>query len=91
MANLYRKKPVVIEAMLYTGENMFEIVNWIGSASTYRLSPRLLNIHTLEGDMTVNEGDWVIRGVQGEFYPCKPDIFDATYEEVRPKERGLDG
>ena len=39
-------------------------------------------IHTLEGDMRVSSGDWIIRGVQGEFYPCKPDIFKATYEEV---------
>lgn len=44
--------------------------------------PHWIVIHTLEGDMQASAGDWIIRGVQGEFYPCKPDIFDATYESV---------
>jgi len=80
-ANLYRKKPVTIEAMgPLTPDNAAEIGHWCESAFSRSLCQVM--IRTLEGTMTASEGDYVIRGVQGEFYPCKPDIFDATYEEV---------
>lgn len=80
----FRKKPVVIEAMQYTGENATEIQRFIGAAETDEsfLRPTILKIKTLEGTMQADEGDWIIRGVKGEFYPCKPDIFSATYEAV---------
>ena len=74
----YRKKPVVIEAIQWTGRNHAEIEAFAGEA--VRLSPiGSYSIRTLEGVMFAERGDWVIRGVQGEFYPCKPDIFEATY------------
>jgi hypothetical protein len=76
----FRKKPVVIEAVQYDGSNASEIGVFVGDA--YVDGRRVPVIRTLEGDMSVTSGDWVIRGVQGEFYPCKPDIFDATYEPV---------
>lgn len=82
----FRKKPVVIEAIQFTGGNDGEILSW---ATRFSLENPIemgvsgtLYIHTLEGQMTVSKGDWVIKGVQGEFYPCKPDIFEATYEAV---------
>lgn len=53
-----------------------------GQPDATRTSPDRIAIHTLEGVITASPGDWVIRGVQGEFYPCKPDIFEATYEPV---------
>ena len=80
--NRYRKKPVVIEAMgPLTHENGAAIARWCGG--TYADDDLgSLAIDTLEGRMTVQLGDYVIRGVQGEFYACKPGIFAATYEEV---------
>lgn len=75
----FRKKPVVIEALQYNGRNLLDVVNFIKSQGvTVNLAG--LIIHTLEGDMTASVGDWIIQGVKGEFYPCKPDIFDMTYE-----------
>ena len=84
----YRKKPVVIEAVQYNGENGWQIQQW---SAAIKESPVLeptannptgsyLQISTLEGVMTAIVGDWIIKGVKGEFYPCKPDIFEATYE-----------
>lgn len=85
----YRKKPVVIEA-IKLNRNFAEVaVNWIGeeNISDFNLGEFsedacYIEIKTLEGTMTANEGDFIIRGVKGEFYPCKPDIFQETYEEV---------
>lgn len=80
MPKLYRKKPVVIEAIQAIPENDAELMAWCPDAF---LDEALeLYIGTLEGDMHVSDGDYVIRGVQGEFYPCKPDIFEATYESL---------
>ena len=76
----YRKKPIVIEAVCWTGENFQEITDW--ADDVWERRGLLLMIHTREGTMTADPGDWIIKGVQGEFYPCKPDIFDATYEPV---------
>ena len=81
----YRKKPVVIEAMQLTRENYAAVDCWItrsGGRECELLENKSLVIHTLEGDMVANKGDWVIKGIKGEFYPCKPDIFEMTYEEV---------
>lgn len=92
----YRKKPVVIEAIQYTGHNGWQIENWAkenGSNRVILQSPVLeatednptgayLQVQTLEGIMTASVGDFIIKGVSGEFYPCKPDIFEKTYEPV---------
>jgi hypothetical protein len=86
----YRKKPVVIEAMQFDGtkESANEVLAWIGSSGAdakriHRTKPEQgIAIETLEGVMRTEVGDYVIKGVQGEFYPCKPDIFAATYEPV---------
>jgi hypothetical protein len=74
----YRKKPVVIEARQLTSENHLNVAAWSNAIA----GSDCLHIDTLEGVMTAHLGDWIIRGVQGEYYPCKPDIFAATYEEV---------
>ena len=78
----FRKKPVVVEAMQYDHNNVGVALNFLRSGENATLDGRGLIIHTLEGDMAANPGDWIIKGVKGEFYPCKPDIFDATYEAV---------
>ena len=75
----YRKKPVVIEAIQWTGTNIVEIFDFVGDACYFTEG---LFIRTLEGDMFAHVGDYIIKGVQGEFYPCKPDIFEETYEIV---------
>ena len=74
----YRKKPVIVEALRWDGENVAEVEYFLHSDDIRRLQP--ITIETLEGSMTAQVGDWIIRGVKGEFYPCKPDIFEATYE-----------
>ena len=85
----FRKKPVEIEAMRFHEDVAREpetIAKWCGGRVVNNLghpSGRVaLAIPTPEGEMTAQYGDWIIRGVQGEFYPCKPDIFDQTYEPV---------
>lgn len=86
----YRKKPVVIEAIQWTGKNLKEIIDFTGLHSSASLwtweeyetvvETEGLKIFTLEGPMYAAIGDFIIRGVKGEFYPCKPDIFEQTYE-----------
>jgi len=83
----YRKKPVVVEAMQWTGENYQEVCDWakeLGSARDIMLDVKTgsLAITTLEGVMTASSNDYIICGVSGEVYPCKPDIFWLTYESV---------
>lgn len=82
---MYKKKPVVIEAIQLTNETFDKIVEWIGAALVVGVTNqngvvRHLNLKTLEGTMTADPGDWIIKGVKGEFYPCKPDIFALSYE-----------
>jgi hypothetical protein len=100
---LYRKRPVVIEAMCFDGakETRNAILGWIGSNGgkarhwphrdekrarngeiSQSFDPEHLSIITLEGRMRADLGDWIIRGVVGEFYPCRSDVFATTYEEV---------
>lgn len=76
----YKKKPVVIEAIRFIGSNYEEIKKFIGQNTL--CSDLSIVISTLEGDMVAQKGDYIIKGVQGEFYPCKPDIFEETYEVV---------
>lgn len=81
----YRKKPVVIEAVQWTGDadSYWSIRDFCPNLKTdWKLGNDMLIIETLEGDMQALNGDFIIKGVQGEFYPCKPDTFEATYEEV---------
>lgn len=77
----FRKKPVVIEAIQWTGDNHDEIafLGHVNRGAIQRVD-RALPIKTLEGEMLAEVGDWIIRGIKGELYPCKPDIFAATYE-----------
>jgi hypothetical protein len=76
----YRKKSVVIEAVQWTGQNEDEVDAFLGGAEWKTTSPPCPCIKTPEGTMTASVGDWIIKGVKGEFYLCKPDIFEATYE-----------
>lgn len=78
----FRKKPVVIEASVWLGDNLEGIVQFVGDDAYWDVDEQVLKIATLEGHMVAKPGDWIVRGVQGEFYPCKPDIFVETYEPV---------
>lgn len=93
----YREKPVDVEAVQFNGENGMAIEHWAGISNVFS-SPVLdptkdnptghyLQIKTLEGIMTAIIGDWIIKDVNGKFYPCKPDIFEATYGEVPDEEQ----
>ena len=85
MVKKFRKKPVVIEAIQLTKENVVEVLSLCNNAGNIVASNEDemgISILTLEGTMTANIGDYIIKGVKGEFYPCKPDIFEQTYEEV---------
>lgn len=80
----YRKKPVVIDAVQFEGgsdsAHRVDIFTRRG-CSSIGIPPHAIEIKTLEGTMVADMGDWIIRGVKGEYYPCKPDIFEATYEK----------
>lgn len=83
MIKKYVKKPVVIEAVQWTGLNMTEIAKLTSNGIRYiEFDGDVCRIQTLEGVMTASTGDYIIKGVKGEFYPCKPDIFEETYDEV---------
>ena len=91
----FRKRPVVVDAIEWRGDNLREVIDFTGwhpSASNkwtwaeYEMiivPEKGLKIFTLEGSHMASVGDWIIKGVKGEFYPCKPDVFEATYEEVK--------
>jgi len=79
----YRKKPVVVDAVQYIGgaDNIIHIIKTLNIPDTrFDVVQDKLRIHTLEGQHIANIGDWIIKGVKGEFYPIKPDIFEMTYE-----------
>lgn len=78
----YRKIPVEIEAKLFEAGNSDEIAAWCGGRVSVRDGLTKVVIPTLEGAIKASVGDYIIKGVQGEFYPCKPDIFEATYEPL---------
>lgn len=86
----YRKKPVIIQAMHLTKDEgrQDDIINWAKkyNVTITALPSGALVIPTLEGDHTASLGDYIIKGVKDEFYPCKPDIFEATYDLVLPGE-----
>ena len=90
----FRKRPVVIDAVQWAGDNLFDVIEFTDGKPDINgnfagmmweqycqlVERDGLKIFTLEGEMNASIGDWIIRGVKGEFYPCKPDIFAATYE-----------
>ena len=89
----YRTTPVEIEAIQWTGSNLEEIKAFVGESLIYDIldtawevgkgRPHVyMKIRTLEGDMTVSEGDYIIKGLIGEFYPCKPGVFEEKYELI---------
>ena len=94
----FRKKPVIIDAIQFTGkESLDDVIKFINPEELYGKreantiksiieyyieKDEAIVIPTLEGNMIASKGDWIIRGVQGEYYPCKNDIFEATYEAV---------
>jgi hypothetical protein len=79
----YRKKPVVIEAWQWNCQvTDGPMPDWLLSVAQGTADLRELIIPTLEGKLTASPGDWIIRGIKGEVYPCKPDIFEATYEAL---------
>ncbi len=83
----YRKKPVVIEAVQFNGDNHDTIIRWIGDGPMFGKGAAIdrasnLLIATLEGPLRAVPGDWIIKGVKGEFYPIKEHIFRETYEPV---------
>ena len=80
MVKQYRKRPVVIEAVQWLGGNTNEMREFMGDYP--KVVDRRIRIKTLEGTLYANELDFIIKGIHGEFYPCKPDIFAKTYEEV---------
>lgn len=90
----YTKRPVTVEAMQLTDTNALEVFSWIKKNGARPSINRRqfggyegshITIPTLEGPMLANPGDWIIQGIQGEFYPCKPDIFNATYTKENQK------
>ena len=94
MIKRYLKKPVQIEAVQWTGDNLQEVTQFLGNNYPVDTGTQFweeyksaveeegLCISTLEGDLTASIGDYIIKGVQGEFYPCKPDIFLQSYEPL---------
>ena len=76
---LYRKKPIIVEAIQYTGQDLPMLEKcWDNNP----MNIDSVTILTLEGRLNVSYGDYIIKGIKGEFYPCKPDIFEATYELI---------
>lgn len=82
----FRKRPVVIEAMQFNGNDAECMAFCPVARDPDERQPSLI-IPTLEGEMRVSRGDWIIKGVKGEFYPCKPDVFDVIYEPVPGDEK----
>ncbi len=78
----FRKKPIVVDAIRYTGDNLDELRAFVPECHRHNKVNEPLGIITLEGVMTISEGDWVIRGAVGEYYPCKPDAFEASFESL---------
>ncbi len=86
----YRERPVVIDAVQWTGSNVDEVIGTFFVEASFRrkdfnrdngvIVGGSIIVETLEGEMRADPGDWIIKGVKGEFYPCKPDIFASTYE-----------
>lgn len=91
MIKTYIKKPVEIQAVQWTGDNFGEIQEFRSLSDNpnamYVLANNEIVISTRESDMLASVGDFIIRGIKGEYFPCKPDIFEATYEEVKKEDK----
>lgn len=83
MIEKFRKKPIEIEAIKWVPceSVLMKLCDFMGGKVTTDANMRI-EIETLEGKIYASSGDWIIKGVKGEFYPCKPDIFEATYEQI---------
>ncbi len=82
----FRRKPEVVEARRWTGRNTTKLLHWMCPNLPTDATAITETIRTLEGEFGAAPGDWIIKGVKGEFYPCKPDIFAATYEKVEEEQ-----
>jgi preprotein translocase subunit Sss1 len=92
MMKKYKKKPIIIEAIIWNGNNLKEIITFTGLHNSAKkwtweeyeqiVKKEGLKIFTLEGSLKASIGDYIIKGIKGECYPCKPDIFKATYESI---------
>lgn len=83
MPRLYRKRPITIEAVQFTDETRIEVIDFLRDGKVaFLLKSAGIVIRTLEGDMLAELDDYIIRGIKGEYYPCKPDIFEASYEPI---------
>ena len=76
----FRKKVIELEAIQWTGENLLDVTDFVGDPANVMGQIQTLFINSEDNVVTVVPNDWIIKGVKGEFYPCKPDIFAATYE-----------
>lgn len=77
----YRKKPVIVDAVKYDKDHIGKALDFCDDMK-YDPATNTYFIRTLEGDMDIYDGDYIIKGVNGEFYPCKPDVFKMTYEPI---------
>lgn len=77
------KKPVTVDAIQYNGSNIQELKDFAGDALIYHEETDIVEVMTLEGPVTASKEEYIIKGVKGEFYPCKPDIFMMTYEPAK--------
>lgn len=77
----FRKKPVEVEAVQWSGSNWHQILDFAGRENVATSGATLI-VHTLEGVLHASAEDWIVKGIKGEFYPVKPDIFEATYDKV---------
>ena len=80
MVRKYKKLPIVVNAIQWDGENHKDVCRFVGTQISG--NEKELIVHTLEGDLKASVGAYIIKGINGEFYPCKPDIFEQTYEEA---------
>lgn len=86
----FKKKPVTIDAIQWNGKNTEEVLKFLGESLTININADDdFKINTLEGTMTASVGDFIIKGVKGEFYPCKPDIFEQTYDAAQESKKIL--
>lgn len=83
MIKKYVKKPIEVEAVQWTGDNTDEIDEFTNRQIYENIYKNCILIETLEGDMEALPGDYIIKDANGEFYPCKPDVFEKTYEEIK--------
>lgn len=84
MVEQFVKKPIIVEAIQWTGKNEYEVMKFVGSHCylVNKSNGKALIINTLEGDHYASVNDWIVKGVKGEFYPVKPDIMEQTYTRV---------